>query len=241
MSVLPAKPLLSVEHVDARYGGTQALFNVSLRLDEGQIVSLLGRNGMGKSTIVKTIMGVLSPAAGSIRFAGSLISNSPSHEIARRGIGLVPEGRRIIPALTVEENLLAFAANRLKRIKPWTLERVYALFPRLQERSRSLAGTLSGGEQQMLAIGRALSTNPRLVILDEATEGLSPLARKEIWQALAALKAQGLSILIIDKQLKPLLSLSDYHFIIEKGRIVWSGSSQEFRDDQARLQPFLSL
>jgi branched-chain amino acid transport system ATP-binding protein len=241
MSVLAAQSLLSVESIDARYGQTQVLFDVSLGLDEGQIVSLLGRNGMGKSTLVKTIMGVLSPGSGSIRFAGSLINNSSTHEIARRGIGLVPEGRRIITALTVEENLLAFAANRLRRIKPWTLNRVYALFPRLKERSRSLAGTLSGGEQQMLAIGRALSTNPRMIILDEATEGLAPLARNEIWQALATLKEQGLSILIIDKQLKSLLSLSDYNFIIEKGRIVWSGSSQEFRDNQARLQPFLSL
>jgi branched-chain amino acid transport system ATP-binding protein len=211
--------MLRLEGVAAGYGQSQVLFGVTFGLAAGEVVTLLGRNGMGKTTTVRVVMGLLRPWSGEIVFNGVALAGLPPHRIARLGIGLVPEGRQVFPTLTVEENLVATA-----RPGPWTLARVLALFPRLAERRRNLGARLSGGEQQMLAIGRALMTNPRLLILDEATEGLAPLVRAEIWSVIAALKAEGLSILLIDKNLATVLRLADRHVIIEKGRVVWTGS-----------------
>ncbi|MEI5667156.1 ABC transporter ATP-binding protein [Bosea sp. CCNWLW174] len=217
--------MLSVRNLQSAYGASQVLFDVGLDIGEGEVVTLLGRNGMGKTTMVRSLMGLLSPKGGEISFDGRQLKGNTPEAIARCGIGLVPEGRQVFPTLTVRENLVATAANRLKRSSPWTLERVYALFPRLEERAGQSARTLSGGEQQMLAVGRALMTNPKLLILDEATEGLAPVIRAEIWRCIEALKAQGQSILLIDKNIAVLKRLADRHYIIEKGRTVWSGSS----------------
>ncbi|MDU0342389.1 ABC transporter ATP-binding protein [Bosea rubneri] len=217
--------MLSVRSLQSAYGASQVLFDVGLDIGEGEVVTLLGRNGMGKTTTVRSLMGLLAPKGGEISFDGRKLKGSTPEAIARCGIGLVPEGRQVFPTLTVRENLVATAANRLGRSSPWTLERVYALFPRLQERAGQSARTLSGGEQQMLAVGRALMTNPKLLILDEATEGLAPVIRAEIWRCIEALKAQGQSILLIDKNIAVLKRLADRHYIIEKGRTVWSGSS----------------
>ncbi|RXT54833.1 ABC transporter ATP-binding protein [Bosea sp. Tri-44] len=219
--------MLSVRNLQSAYGASQVLFDVGLDIAEGEVVTLLGRNGMGKTTTVRSIMGLLAPKGGEISFDGRPLQGNTPEAIARCGIGLVPEGRQVFPTLSVRENLVATAANRLGRASPWTLERVYALFPRLQERAGQSARTLSGGEQQMLAVGRALMTNPKLLILDEATEGLAPVIRAEIWRCLEALKAQGQSILLIDKNIAVLKRLADRHYIIEKGRTVWSGSSAE--------------
>ncbi|WP_332686184.1 ABC transporter ATP-binding protein [Bosea sp. (in: a-proteobacteria)] len=219
--------MLSVRNLQSAYGASQVLFDVGLDIGDGEVVTLLGRNGMGKTTTVRSLMGLLAPKGGEIRFDGRALQGSAPETIARCGIGLVPEGRQVFPTLSVRENLVATAANRLGRASPWTLDRVYALFPRLQERAGQSARTLSGGEQQMLAIGRALMTNPKLLILDEATEGLAPVIRAEIWRCLEALKAQGQSILLIDKNIAVLKRLADRHYIIEKGRTVWSGSSAE--------------
>ena len=219
--------MLNVRNLQSAYGASQVLFDVGLDIGEGEVVTLLGRNGMGKTTTVRSLMGLLSPKGGEISFDGRKLKGNTPEAIARCGIGLVPEGRHVFPTLTVRENLVATAANRLKRSSPWTLERVYALFPRLQERAGQSARTLSGGEQQMLAVGRALMTNPKLLILDEATEGLAPVIRAEIWRCIEALKTQGQSILLIDKNIAVLKRLADRHYIIEKGRTVWSGSSSD--------------
>jgi branched-chain amino acid transport system ATP-binding protein len=219
--------MLSVRNLQSAYGASQVLFDVGLDIGEGEVVTLLGRNGMGKTTTVRSLMGLLAPKGGEISFDGRKLKGNTPEAIARCGIGLVPEGRQVFPTLTVRENLVATAANRLGRSSPWTLERVYALFPRLQERAGQSARTLSGGEQQMLAVGRALMTNPKLLILDEATEGLAPVIRAEIWRCIEALKAQGQSILLIDKNIAVLKRLADRHYIIEKGRTVWSGSSSD--------------
>jgi branched-chain amino acid transport system ATP-binding protein len=219
--------MLSVRNLQSAYGASQVLFDVGLDISEGEVVTLLGRNGMGKTTTVRSLMGLLTPKGGEISFDGRKLKGNTPEAIARCGIGLVPEGRQVFPTLTVRENLVATAANRLGRSSPWTLERVYALFPRLQERAGQSARTLSGGEQQMLAVGRALMTNPKLLILDEATEGLAPVIRAEIWRCIEALKAQGQSILLIDKNIAVLKRLADRHYIIEKGRTVWSGSSSD--------------
>ena len=219
--------MLSLSGVETAYGPSQVLFGVSLDLAEGQVVTLLGRNGMGKTTTVRSIMGIVPPRAGEIRLDGLPIHGLPSFRIAQAGLGLVPEGRQIFPNLTVRENLVATAANRSPGAPAWTLSRVYAMFPRLAERQASLGSRLSGGEQQMLAIGRALMTNPRLVILDEATEGLAPLVRAEIWRCVTELKREGLSILLIDKNVDALTRVADGHYILEKGQIVWTGSSAE--------------
>jgi len=224
--------LLSVRGLEAGYGGSQVLFGVDLDVGYGEVVSLLGRNGMGKTTTVLSIMGLLPARAGEIRFAGRPLTRQPPFRIAQAGIGLVPEGRQVFPTLTVEENLMA---------APWTLERVYAFFPRLAERRRNYGDEISGGEQQMLAIGRALMTNPKLLLLDEATEGLAPLTRQEIWQRLAQLKRDGLAILIIDKTVEALLRLSDRHVILEKGRIVWSGTSRVLAADPVTRDRYLSV
>jgi branched-chain amino acid transport system ATP-binding protein len=220
-------PLLEVADLHAGYGAGAVLFGISLEIAEGEILTLLGRNGMGKTTTVLAVIGLLRPSRGTIRLAGRPQEGRPSYQIARAGIGLVPEGRQIFPNLTVEENLVATAANRRRHAPAWTLPRVYELFGQLKERKRHLGFQLSGGEQQMLAIGRALMTNPELLILDEATEGLAPLIRAEIWRCLALLKSEGQSILVIDQDLNALLRLADRHTILEKGRVVWQGTSAE--------------
>jgi branched-chain amino acid transport system ATP-binding protein len=220
-------PLLDVSAVETSYGQSRVLFGVSLAVAPGEVVSLMGRNGMGKTTTVRSIMGLTPAAAGSIQFCGEDIRTLPAYRVAKLGIGLVPEGRQVFPNLTARENLVATAANRTAAAAPWTLERVWDLFPRLAERAGTMANLLSGGEQQMLAIGRALMTNPRLLILDEATEGLAPLIRDEIWRCLEGLRAAGQSILVIDKNVAALLRIADRHYIIERGRVVWAGSSRE--------------
>jgi branched-chain amino acid transport system ATP-binding protein len=218
--------LLELSEVETRYGLSQVLFGVSLIVGRGEVITLMGRNGMGKTTTVRSIMGLTRAKAGSVRFAGREIRALASFRVAQLGIGLVPEGRQIFPNLTVKENLVAAAAERAHGAKPWSLPRVYELFPQLEALQRRMGIQLSGGEQQMLAVGRALMTNPRLLILDEATEGLAPLIRMEIWRCLARLKAEGLSILIIDKNVEALIRLADRHYLIERGRIVWGGGSQ---------------
>jgi branched-chain amino acid transport system ATP-binding protein len=218
-----SEPVLAVDNIATCYGLSQVLFGVSLGIAPGEMVTLMGRNGMGKTTTVRSIMGLTPARSGQIRFDGHEIRALPSYRIAKLGIGLVPEGRQIFPNLTVRENLLATAVARDGA--QWTLRSVYELFPRLAEREASMGNQLSGGEQQMLAIGRALMTNPRLIILDEATEGLAPLIRAEIWRCLARLKESGLAILVIDKNVGALLRAADRHFLIERGRVVWSGAS----------------
>src|SRR3954470_7440967 len=222
-----ADALLEVENVETCYGLSQVLFGLSLQVNAGEMVALMGRNGMGKTTTIRSIMGLTRARAGVIRFAGREIRNLPSFRIAQLGIGLVPEGRQIFPNLTVRENMVAASANRLGSPDHWTLEKIHTLFPRLAERGANMGSTLSGGEQQMLAIGRALMTNPRLLILDEATEGLAPLIRDEIWNCLSLLKARGQSVLVIDKNVEHLTRIVDRHTIVERGRAVWSGTSDE--------------
>ncbi|MDW8467675.1 MAG: ABC transporter ATP-binding protein [Burkholderiales bacterium] len=219
--------MLSVEGLETAYGQSQVLFGVDLRVAPGEVVTLLGRNGMGKSTTVASIMGIVRPRAGRVAFEGRPLQGQPPYRIAQAGLGLVPEGRQVFPNLTVRENLVATAANRAGRPEPWTLERVFELFPHLRARAANYGNQLSGGEQQMLAIGRALMTNPKLLLLDEATEGLAPLVRAEIYAAIARLKREGLSILVIDKDLRSLMRVADRHYILEKGRVVWSGTSAE--------------
>ncbi len=233
--------LLRVEAIQSFYGDAQALFDVQLEVASGEFVTLLGRNGMGKTTTVRSIMGIMTPRHGRVMFKGQDITGWPSYKVARLGIGLVPEQRQVFPNLSVRENLVATAGNRLGHAGPWTLERVYSLFPRLKERAKNLGANLSGGEQQMLAIGRALMTNPQLLILDEATEGLAPLVRAEIWDCLQTLKASGLSILIIDKNLVPLMRLADRHFLLEKGRTLWQGSSEDLLASRRDLRESLGV
>src|SRR6202163_3326149 len=222
-----APPLLEIENIETCYGLSQVLFGLSLSVRAGEMVAMMGRNGMGKTTTIRSIMGLTPARAGAIRFAGDDIRGLPSFRIAQLGIGLVPEGRQIFPNLTVRENLVAASGNRLGSADPWTIEKIHALCPRLAERGANMGGTLSGGEQQMLAIVRALMTNPRLLILDEATEGLAPLIRAEIWNCLSMLKARGQSILVIDKNVGHLTRICDRHTIIERGRTVWSGRSEQ--------------
>jgi branched-chain amino acid transport system ATP-binding protein len=225
--VADVTPLLEVEGLETCYGLSQVLFGLSLSVNSGEMVALMGRNGMGKTTTVRSIMGLTSSRAGAVRFAGKDVRGLAAFRIAQLGIGLVPEGRQIFPNLTVRENLVAASADRLGSADPWTLEKIHALFPHLAERGGNMGNQLSGGEQQMLAIGRALMTNPRLLILDEATEGLAPLIREEIWNCLSMLKARGQSVLVIDKNVEHLTRIADRHYIIERGRAVWSGTSQE--------------
>src|SRR5215470_11773182 len=220
-----AADLLHVDGIETCYGHSQVLFGLSFAIAPGEMVTLMGRNGMGKTTTIRSIMGLTPARAGAIRFMGEEIHGLPSYQVAQRGIGLVPEGRQIFPNLSVRENLLATAVKR--NGEDWTLTKVYGMFPRLAERDASMGNQLSGGEQQMLAIGRALMTNPLLLILDEATEGLAPLVRAEIWRCLARLKESGLSILVIDKNVGALLRVADRHFLIERGRVVWKGTSPE--------------
>ncbi|CAN7586801.1 ABC transporter ATP-binding protein [Bosea sp. LjRoot90] len=232
--------MLTVENLDAGYGEAQILFGVDLAVGAGEVVTLLGRNGMGKTTTVRAIMGLIRPRAGRVSFGGVDLTGSAPFRLAQAGIGLVPEGRQVFPTLSVEENLIATAASRFGTPR-WTLERVYAFLPRLQERKANRGNQLSGGEQQMLAIGRALMTNPKLVILDEATEGLAPIIRQEIWSCLSALKAEGESILVIDKNVDALAKIADRHVVLEKGRVAWRGSSDDLRSDSAVKDRFLHL
>ncbi len=233
--------MLTVSGLETAYGASQILFGLDLTIGAGEVVTLLGRNGMGKTTTVKSILGLMPIRAGTIRFEDKPIHGLPPYRIAQAGIGLVPEGRHVFPNLTVRENLVATAANRGAAGAAWRYERILALFPNLAERADTYGSRLSGGEQQMLAIGRALMTNPRLLILDEATEGLAPLVRAEIWRCLENLKAGGLAILVIDKNLAALTRIADRHYIIEKGRIVWRGDSAALRDDGAVRRRYLGV
>ena len=223
--------LLRVENLQTSYGPSQILFGIDLQIPAGGFATLLGRNGMGKTTTVRSILGLTPAHSGTVHFLGERIDQLSPDRIARMGMAVVPEGRLIFPTLTVTENLKAFAANRNASTAPWTLERVFDLFPRLAERNRHMGNQLSGGEQQMLAIGRALMTNPHLLILDEATEGLAPLIREDIWNCLGALRAQGQSILIIDKYVQRLVQLADHHTLIERGKVVWGGDSNALSEN----------
>ena len=233
--------MLELNGVEAFYGTMQALFGMSLRCEEGQVTTLIGRNGMGKTTTVGSIIGTLPSRNGEIRFDGEVINGMPAYEVAQLGIGLVPEGRQIFPNLSVRENLIATAANYSASDDPWTLDRVLEFFPLLQKRLNSQGSQLSGGEQQMLAIGRALMLNPRLLILDEATEGLAPLIRQEIWHRLEQLKQSGLTIFLIDKNIDEFADIADRHFIVEKGQVVWQGDSEALSGDAELKARYLGI
>jgi branched-chain amino acid transport system ATP-binding protein len=236
--------LLKVEALEASYGHAQALFGVSFEVQPGEVITLLGRNGMGRSTTIKCVFGMLPVKLGTISFEGKPVNDLPSHSIARLGLGLVPEGRQIFPNLSVEENLVATArvsrhADRNRH--PWTLDRIYKFFPRLKERRTNLGWQLSGGEQQMLAIGRALMTNPKLLVLDEATEGLAPLIRAEIWSALELLKREGMSQIVVDKNVGALMKFADRHYVLEKGKVVWSGSADALKNEPGIVHQYLGV
>jgi branched-chain amino acid transport system ATP-binding protein len=234
--------MLSAQHIQSGYGLSQVLFNVSLEIARGEVVALLGRNGMGKSTLVRTLFGQLPLSAGTLTFDGQSIAGWTSDRIARLGLAIVPEGRQCFPNLSVREHLTAFGAHRNPDIRQaWDVERVFEMFPRLRERARNMGNQLSGGEQQMLAIGRALVTNPKLLILDEATEGLAPLVREEIWQCLARLRESGQTILVIDKYVERLLKLADRHVILERGTVVWQGRSAELDADRSLWTRYLGV
>ena len=234
--------MLEVRNLAASYGPAQVLFDIGFSVNAGEVVTRLGRNGMGKSTTINTIMGWVPPRSGTVHFAGQDITGRAPYQVAKAGIGLVPEGRRVFPSLSVEENLLATARGATPgNSASWHLGRVYELFPRLQERRQQSARTLSGGEQQMLAVGRALLTNPRLLILDEATEGLAPLIRQEIWHCLRRLKEDGQTILVIDKNLKEMATLVDRHHVLEKGRVVWEGTPREFGQNPELANRYLGV
>ena len=229
--------MLEVRGLEAGYGGAQVLFGIDLEIDAGEAMTLLGRNGMGKTTTVRSLAGILRPSAGSIRFRGRELAGAPAHRIGRAGLGLVPEGRQVFPTLTVEQNLLATA----RAGGPWNLARVLALFPAIDERRHHPGAHLSGGEQQMVAIGRALMTNPSLLVLDEATEGLAPVIRAEIWRCLAALKDEGLAILVIDKNVDALARLADRHVVVERGRVAWTGTSADLARERDRVETHLHV
>lgn len=233
--------MLELKHLETSYGQSQVLFGVDLQVNEGEVVTLLGRNGMGKTTTINSIMGMVRARSGEINFEGNQIREWPAHRVAQSGMGLVPEGRQIFPNLNVIENLIATSANRFKNKNPWTLDRVFNLFPSLLERAKNMGNQLSGGEQQMLAIGRALMTNPRLLILDEATEGLAPLVKMEIWECLKGLKTSGQSILVVDKNIEALTHLANRHYIMEKGKIVWSGDSPSLIADKEIQHRYLGI
>ena len=239
--------MLEVRDLQTAYGLSQVLFGIDFNVNEGEVVSLMGRNGMGKSTTIRSILGLTPARAGSIRFDGREIRGLPPYRVARAGIGLVPEGRQIFPNLTVRENLVATAGKGARDPSDrqtdltWTLERVLDMFSALRERLENMGSSLSGGEQQMLAVGRALLTNPRLLILDEATEGLAPLVRDEIWRCIGELKAQGQSILLIDKNVDAVTRLGDRHYMIERGRIVWSGNSETLNADKELQHRYLGV
>jgi branched-chain amino acid transport system ATP-binding protein len=236
----PDAAMLRIEHLAAGYGLAQVLFDVSVMVEAGEVVTLIGRNGMGKTTIIRTLMGLLSARGGTAHFEGRPLLGLPPYRIAQLGLGLVPEGRQIFPALTVEENLIATAAARFGPAR-WDLRAIYATFPSLSARRRHMGNEISGGEQQMLAIGRALMTNPKLLVLDEATEGLAPLIRAEIWACLARLKAEGQAILVVDKHVDALMKVADRHVVIEKGRVVWTGGSSALAADGEIRRRYLQV
>ena len=233
--------MLELKKVQTSYLQSQVLFGIDLDINAGEVVTLIGRNGMGKTTTIHSIMGIVRANLGKIIFEGNLIKDWPSYRIAKAGIGLVPEGRQIFPNLSVYENLIATASNRFSNSNQWTLNRIFELFPNLGNRSRQMGSQLSGGEQQMLAISRALMTNPKLLILDEATEGLAPMVRKEIWDCLKELKSAGQSILIVDKNIEALSGIAERHFIIEKGKVVWSGTSETLRKNKQIQNRYLCI
>ena len=233
--------MLEINGLETAYGQSQVLFGMELNVGKGEVVTLLGRNGMGKTTTLHSVMGLVPSRSGNIRFQGQELRELPSYQIAKTGLSLVPEGRQIFPNLTVHENLVATASNRSQSENPWNLDRVFDLFPRLPNRIHHMGNQLSGGEQQMLAIGRALMTNPKLLILDEATEGLAPLIRNEIWNCVSNLKSAGQSILLVDKNIDALTRIADRHYIIEKGKVVWDGTSSELQGDQDLQQRFLGV
>ena len=232
--------MLDVRNLSASYGPAQVLFDITFSVDAGEVVTLIGRNGMGKTTTIKTLMGLVPARGGAATFDGAALTGLPPYRIAKAGLGLVPEGRQIFPTLSVEENLVATAAARFDTAR-WTLDRVYQFFPRLAERRRNMGNQLSGGEQQMLAIGRALMTNPKLLILDEATEGLAPLIRAEIWACLGELKKDGQAILLVDKHLDAIKKLADRHVVIEKGNVVWTGTTAQLAADPTVRQRYLQV
>ena len=233
--------MLEVANLETAYGQSQVLFGMSLSVNDGEVVTLMGRNGMGKTTTIRSIMGLTPAKAGSVVFDGREMTGQPSYLVAQAGLGLVPEGRQVFPNLTARENLVATAANRSGASDPWTVARVLELFPPLADRIGGMGAQLSGGEQQMLAIGRALMTNPKLLILDEATEGLAPMIRAEIWKCLESLKANGQSILVIDKSVDALARIGDRHYVVERGRVVWQGSSDELRADENVRHRYLGV
>ena len=233
--------MLEINNMETSYGQSQVLYGIDLKINQGEVVTLIGRNGMGKTTTINSIMGLVKIKSGLIIFDGNHVHNKPPYKVARTGIGLVPEGRQIFPNLSVYENLEATSSNRYKNSNPWTLNRVLQLFPRLNDRLKNMGNQLSGGEQQMLAIGRALMTNPRLLILDEATEGLAPLIKKEIWNCLKDLKSSGQSILVVDKNIKALTDLADRHYIMEKGKIVWIGDSSKLNSNKEIQNRYLGI
>jgi len=232
--------LVRIEALEAGYGASQVLFGLDLDVKEGEVATLLGRNGMGKTTTLRALLGLLPLRAGTIRWRGEVVNGFSPQRMARLGIALVPEGRQVFPNLTVQENLVAFAARREAR-DSWTLAKVWEFFPQLRERAAQLAGRLSGGEQQMLAIGRALMTNPRLLVVDEATEGLAPLVREEVWRCFEALRAEGQALLLIDKHVERLIALADRHTIVERGRAVWAGSSQALQNEPSLWHRYLGV
>ena len=233
--------LLNVEKIESSYDNSQVLFGITIRIGVGEMVTLLGRNGMGKTSTIRSIMGLLKPHSGEIYFKGKAVTGYPSYKVAQEGIGLVPEGRQIFPNLSVVENLVATEANRLSKRDPWSVSKVFELFPALKDRKNHMGNQLSGGEQQMLAISRALMTNPELLILDEATEGLAPLIRAEIWKVLETLKSQKQSILVIDKNIDALSRIADRHYIIEKGLVAWSGTSKELSENKELQERYLGV
>ena len=233
--------MLEVKDIETSYGTSQVLFGMSFSVNEGEVVSLLGRNGMGKTTTIRSLMGMVPTHGGTITFEGKQVNNLKDYQIAQLGLGLVPEGRQIFPNLTVRENLVATAANRTGTDKPWEVEHIVDMFPNLGDRMNNMGNQLSGGEQQMLAVGRALMTNPKLLILDEATEGLAPLIREEIWNCLEGLKERGQSILVIDKNVDALTRIGDRHYIVERGQIVWQGNSDELRADEELQHRYLGV
>jgi branched-chain amino acid transport system ATP-binding protein len=233
--------LLQAQGLRAAYGASQVLFGIDFEIRAGEVMGLLGRNGMGKTTLIRSLLGIKSPQAGSVRFEGTEITGHSSDKIARMGLAVVPEGRQVFPNLSVDEHLTAFAARRNGAAQPWTPESVYALFPRLAERKKNMGNQLSGGEQQMLAIGRALVTNPKLLILDEATEGLAPLIREEIWQCLTRLRQAGQTLVVVDKYVNRLVQIADRHLILERGSVAWQGTSAELDQDRSLWHRYLGV
>lgn len=233
--------MLEVKDIESSYGTSQVLFGMSFTVNEGEVVSLLGRNGMGKTTTIRSLMGMMQPHGGTVTFEGDKVSGLKDYQIAKLGLGLVPEGRQIFPNLTVRENLVATAGNRSGAEKPWNVDSIVDMFPNLGNRMNNMGNQLSGGEQQMLAVGRALMTNPKLLILDEATEGLAPLIREEIWTCLEGLKSRGQSILVIDKNVDALTRIGDRHYIVERGQVVWEGNSDALRADEELQHRYLGV